>query len=208
MRCRIGRREASLSASFRHGTDGPDRVSQGSTLGETRSDGFHAALGRDWPEESTRQKDAKRCHTGSHSLESRPTLFTFADFAANLWDHSFRVPGKPAPLVDAEMEQLVSYLVSMQFFEERGDLERGRKVYERKALRVVPRRSILRGAGPFCDGREDDLFRHLRRSVETRSGDAAKNARAEIQMAAVLRVRKWRTSAPIYTASSLRSGRR
>ncbi len=77
-------------------------------------------------------KGCEQCHKGSHSLESRPTLYTFADFAVNLWDHSLRVAGKPAPLVDAEMEQLVSYLVSMQFFEERGDLERGRKLYERK----------------------------------------------------------------------------
>jgi hypothetical protein len=42
------------------------------------------------------------------------------------------VPAKPAPLIDAEMEQLVSYLISMQFFAERGDLGLGRKVYESK----------------------------------------------------------------------------
>jgi cytochrome c2 len=77
-------------------------------------------------------KGCEHCHTGSDSLESRPTLFTFSDLAATLWNHSFRVPAKPAPLVDVEMEQLVSYLISMQFFEERGDLARGRKIYEGK----------------------------------------------------------------------------
>jgi cytochrome c2 len=77
-------------------------------------------------------KRCEVCHTGSNSLESRPTLYTFADFAATLWNHSFRVAAKPAPLIDAEMEQLVSYLISMQFFEERGDLARGRRVYEGK----------------------------------------------------------------------------
>jgi cytochrome c5 len=77
-------------------------------------------------------KGCADCHTGPDSLESHPTLYTFADFAATLWKHSFRVPSKPARIVDAEMEQLVSYLVSMQFFEERGDLGRGRKIYEGK----------------------------------------------------------------------------
>ena len=77
-------------------------------------------------------KSCAGCHTGSNSLESRPTLFTFSDFSATLWNHAFRVPAKPAPLADTEMEQLVSYLVSMQFFQERGDLARGRKVYESK----------------------------------------------------------------------------
>ena len=77
-------------------------------------------------------KSCAGCHTGPNSLESRPTLFTFSDLAATLWNHSFRVPAKPAPLVDVEMEQLVSYLISMQFFEERGDLARGRKIYEGK----------------------------------------------------------------------------
>ena len=78
------------------------------------------------------EKKCEACHTGANSLESRPTLFPFSDFAARLWNHSFRVPTTPAPLVDVEMEQLVAYLVSMQFFEERGDLEKGRKVYESK----------------------------------------------------------------------------
>ncbi len=77
-------------------------------------------------------KGCEGCHTGSDSLESRPTFFTFSDLAAALWNHSFRVPAKGAPLVDVEMEQLVSYLVSMQFFEERGDPARGRKIYEAK----------------------------------------------------------------------------
>jgi cytochrome c2 len=78
------------------------------------------------------EKRCEACHTGANSLESRPTLFTFNDFAATLWNHSFRVATTPAPLVDPEMEQLVAYLVSMQFFEERGDLGKGRKVYESK----------------------------------------------------------------------------
>ena len=77
-------------------------------------------------------KKCEACHTGPNSLESRPTLLTFSDYAAELWNHSFRVATTPAPVVDAEMEQLVAYLVSMQFFEERGDLEKGRKVYESK----------------------------------------------------------------------------
>jgi cytochrome c5 len=77
-------------------------------------------------------KSCAGCHTGPNSLESRPTLFTFSDFSATLWNHPFRVPAKPAPLADTEMEQLVSYLVSMQFFQERGDLGRGRKIYENK----------------------------------------------------------------------------
>jgi cytochrome c2 len=99
------------------------------------------------------EKRCEACHTGANSLESGPTLFTFSDFAAKLWNHSLRVPARPAPLVDAEMEQLVSYLVSMQFFAERGDLGQGRKAYEGKRCGVchddpstgAPARSAMSG---------------------------------------------------------------
>jgi cytochrome c2 len=81
-------------------------------------------------------KRCESCHSGGSSLESHPTVFTIGDFAATLWNHSLRVPATPAPIVDVEMEQLVAYLVSMQFFAERGDLTMGRKVYESKRCGV------------------------------------------------------------------------
>jgi len=77
-------------------------------------------------------KGCAGCHMGSLTLEARPTRYGLTDFAAAMWNHSFRVPENPAPLSYEEMRRVVGYLVSTQFFEERGDLEKGRKVFASK----------------------------------------------------------------------------
>ena len=53
-----------------------------------------------------------------------------------MWNHPFRAPQNPTPLSYEEMRRLVGYLVSAQFFEERGDLERGKAVYAKKRCGV------------------------------------------------------------------------
>ena len=79
-----------------------------------------------------RQKGCVPCHMGSHSLEARPTRHTLTDLTAAMWNHPFRVPSQPAVLSYEDMRDLVGYVMSMQFFEERGDIEQGRKVFQRK----------------------------------------------------------------------------
>jgi hypothetical protein len=49
-----------------------------------------------------------------------------------MWNHPFRTLPSPAPLSYEEMRRLVGYLVSTQFFEERGNPEQGEKVFARK----------------------------------------------------------------------------
>ena len=77
-------------------------------------------------------KGCAGCHRGSLALEARPTRYSLTDFAAAMWNHAFRVPSNPAPLTYEEMRRVVGYLVSTQFFEERGDLEQGKKVFASK----------------------------------------------------------------------------
>ena len=77
-------------------------------------------------------KGCAGCHRGALALEARPTRYSLTDFAAAMWNHSFRAAQNPAPLSYEEMRRLVGYLVSTQFFEERGDLEQGKRVFASK----------------------------------------------------------------------------
>ncbi len=78
------------------------------------------------------QRGCLNCHQGTRSLEARPTRHTLADFTSALWNHAFMSPGGTVPLSYEEMNGVLSYLVSTQFFEERGDAERGRRIYSSK----------------------------------------------------------------------------
>jgi cytochrome c2 len=77
-------------------------------------------------------KGCAGCHRGELALEARPTRYSLTDFAAALWNHPFRTSRNPPPLSYEEMRRLVGYLVSAQFFEERGDPEQGKKVFAAK----------------------------------------------------------------------------
>ncbi len=77
-------------------------------------------------------KGCADCHRGPLALEARPTRYGLTDFAAAMWNHPFRTQGNPVQLSYEEMRRLVGYLVSTQFFEERGDPEQGQKVFARK----------------------------------------------------------------------------
>jgi mono/diheme cytochrome c family protein len=77
-------------------------------------------------------KGCAGCHRGVLTLQARPTRYSLTDFAAAMWNHSFRAPSNPAPLSYEEMRRLVGYLVSTQFYEERGDLRQGKKVFASK----------------------------------------------------------------------------
>jgi cytochrome c551/c552 len=77
-------------------------------------------------------KGCAGCHRGSLSLESRHTRYSLTDFGAAMWNHAFQSARSPAPLSYPEMRRLVGYLISTQFFEERGNPERGQAVFARK----------------------------------------------------------------------------
>jgi mono/diheme cytochrome c family protein len=77
-------------------------------------------------------KGCAGCHRKELALEARPTRYSLTDFAAALWNHPFRTLRNPAPLSYEEMRRLVGYLVSAQFFEERGNPEQGEKVFAQK----------------------------------------------------------------------------
>jgi cytochrome c len=70
-----------------------------------------------------------------------------------MWDHSFRTVPDPAPISYEEMRRLVGYLVSTQFYEERGDLKQGKRVFAAKRCAVchddpssgAPPRSAMAG---------------------------------------------------------------
>jgi cytochrome c2 len=79
-----------------------------------------------------REKKCVACHTGPRSLEGRPTRYTLTDLAAAMWNHPFQVQSRMAALTYEEMRDLVGYVLSMQFFEERGDIEHGRKLFRSK----------------------------------------------------------------------------
>jgi mono/diheme cytochrome c family protein len=98
-------------------------------------------------------KGCAGCHKANLSLEAQPTRYSMVDFAAAMWNHPLRPANEPALMSYEEMRQLLGYLVSMQFFEERGDQERGRRVYQSKRCgachdgpsRGAPARAALAG---------------------------------------------------------------
>ncbi len=99
--------------------------------GGTRSSAFLPG-----PADSGRElfvsKGCARCHVGNLKLEARPTRYSLTDFAAALWNHQYRAPRGLPPLTYEEMRRIVGYLISAQFFEERGNIEQGKAVYAKK----------------------------------------------------------------------------
>ena len=77
-------------------------------------------------------KGCADCHQGARGLDARPTRYSLTDFAAALWNHPLREPHDASPISYEEMRRLVGYLFAAQFFEERGDRERGRRVFAEK----------------------------------------------------------------------------
>jgi cytochrome c2 len=99
-------------------------------------------------------KGCADCHRGSLALEARSTRYSLTDFASAMWNHSFDATPNPVQLSYGEMRDLVGYLVATQFFEERGDGDRGRKVFAAKRCTVchdnpssgAPARSTMLGS--------------------------------------------------------------
>ena len=81
-------------------------------------------------------KGCATCHRGSLALESRLRARSMADLAASMWNHAPKMIQFPPELSSAEMQRLVGYLWSIQFFDERGSASRGEKVFAAKKCAV------------------------------------------------------------------------
>ncbi|MDP2999861.1 MAG: cytochrome c [Bryobacterales bacterium] len=77
-------------------------------------------------------KGCTGCHVDPKALESRSTRYGATDLAAVLWNHVPKLTGSTPPVSYQEMRDLIAYLSSAQFLEERGDMERGKTVFARK----------------------------------------------------------------------------
>jgi len=79
-----------------------------------------------------KEKRCAACHVGSSDMKTRRTRFSLIDFAASLWNHAPGMLGNRPVLSYREMQDIVAYLGSLQYFEEYGNIDRGRGVFARK----------------------------------------------------------------------------
>ncbi len=98
-------------------------------------------------------KGCTGCHLGAKTLEAHRTRYSLTDFATAMWNHPFRAGPHQEPMSHEEMRRLVGYLVAMQFFDERGDPDQGKRVFQKKRCNVchddpssgAPARSMMAG---------------------------------------------------------------
>jgi mono/diheme cytochrome c family protein len=79
-----------------------------------------------------RLKGCAECHRGSLALEGRTMSRTTADFAAAMWNHAPKMLQLPPEINRPEMQRLVGYVWSLQYFDDPGDPDRGRRVFASK----------------------------------------------------------------------------
>jgi mono/diheme cytochrome c family protein len=77
-------------------------------------------------------KGCEACHQSGSSFAPRIKGKTLTEIAAAMWDHAPRMPAQPAHFEPGEMRELLSYLWARQFFEDAGDVGRGRRVFTSK----------------------------------------------------------------------------
>jgi mono/diheme cytochrome c family protein len=79
-----------------------------------------------------KSKGCAGCHHGKLAFEEHNTRYGLVEFAADMWNHAPEMGSRRPALTYPEMQRLVSYVTSIQFFEERGSPARGRKVFAKK----------------------------------------------------------------------------
>ena len=77
-------------------------------------------------------KGCVRCHRSGSSLAPEIKGRTLTQIAAAMWNHAPKMPAKPAHFDTGEMRELLSYLWARQFFEDSGNAERGKRVFNSK----------------------------------------------------------------------------
>lgn len=85
-------------------------------------------------EELFHSKGCVKCHQNARAFENLIGDSTLTDVAAAMWNHaplmmkdSDKLPG---PISVPEMRQIISYVWARQFFSTKGDVARGKKVFE------------------------------------------------------------------------------
>jgi cytochrome c551/c552 len=84
-----------------------------------------------------RSKGCAGCHTSANALASRIKGLTLTEVAATMWNHAPRMSAasKNLPLAQfnaEEMRELLSYLWARQFFQDSGNANHGKHVFETK----------------------------------------------------------------------------
>jgi cytochrome c2 len=78
-------------------------------------------------------KGCAACHSsGKSALSERLRGLTLTAIAARMWNHAPLMKAQPVRLEPAEMRELLSYLWARPFFEDRGSVAGGRKVFAAK----------------------------------------------------------------------------
>jgi mono/diheme cytochrome c family protein len=72
------------------------------------------------------------CHRGALTLEARRTRYALNDLAAAMWNHPLRAGPQQTTMSHEEMRRVVGYLVATQFFEERGNPEKGELLFAKE----------------------------------------------------------------------------
>jgi mono/diheme cytochrome c family protein len=78
------------------------------------------------------EKGCNKCHTGSLAMERLLSNQNLTDIAAAMWHHQPDMKQPPAVLSPGDMEQLIGYIWSRQYFSGAGSAERGKKVFATK----------------------------------------------------------------------------
>ena len=81
-------------------------------------------------------KGCAGCHKGGASLEKGFGHRTMADFAAAMWNHAPLMRQAPPPLTTGDMQEIIGYLWSTQYFVQRGDAKAGKKLFQAKNCAV------------------------------------------------------------------------
>lgn len=77
-------------------------------------------------------KGCAACHQGESKVEFRVNIHSFTDLAASFWNHVPMMMRQPEPVSRQEMGDIVAYLWSVRYFEERGKAKRGKQVHQVK----------------------------------------------------------------------------
>jgi len=72
------------------------------------------------------------CHTGAMALERLLKNQTLTDIAAAMWHHQPDMKQPPPTLAPGDMQQLIGYIWTRQYFTGAGNAERGKKVFAEK----------------------------------------------------------------------------
>jgi mono/diheme cytochrome c family protein len=78
-------------------------------------------------------KGCAGCHTGAMAMEQLLKNQTLTDIAAAMWHHQPEMKQPPATLSPGDMQQLIGYIWTKQYFTGTGNVERGKKVFAEKS---------------------------------------------------------------------------